>query len=233
MPLSTPQSALPCVVPPEDRDAHMQAVRGRLAEGTGALEARARAFESRSSEQNRMRLTRQALNSETVPKKLLWLRREADLVATAAAGLSPCQAGCSHCCNIGTLVAEPEAIVIGKAIGRPLADVPAQRATRALDAMQGGDAMKQAEAVRNMVHSEFYGVPCTFLVEGRCSIYEHRPMSCRYLVNFDSDALLCRLVPGETIEARYLNMRKQQAAYLAAMGLNARIADIRDWFPKG
>lgn len=144
-----------------------------------------------------MRLTRQALNSETVPKKILWLRREAELVATAAAGLTPCQAGCSHCCNIGTLVAEPEAIAIGKAIGRTPANVPAERVTRALASMQGDDGMKQAEAVRELVNSEFYGVPCTFLVEGRCSIYQHRPMSCRYLVNFDTDALLCRLVPEE------------------------------------
>jgi Fe-S-cluster containining protein len=209
----------------------MQAVRSRLAEGLGALEARAREFESRAPVQHRQRLMRQALGSNTASQRIHWLRRESDLVAAAAAGLSPCRAGCSHCCHMGTFVAEPEAVAISKAIGVSLSDVLAGRVTRASDVLQGGKAMEHAKAVREMVHDEFYGVPCTFLVDGSCSIYKHRPMACRYLVNLDVDALLCRLVPGETIEARYLNMQRQQAGYVAAMGMNARIADIRDWFP--
>lgn len=75
------------------------------------------------------------------------------------------------------------------------------------------------------------GTPCTFLAAGRCSIYEHRPISCRLQINVDVDDLLCRLVPGEAITVPYLDTRTEKVASLLILGANARIADIRDWFP--
>ena len=76
-------------------------------------------------------------------------------------------------------------------------------------------------------------MPCAFLVDDRCSIYEHRPLACRHLFNVDVDNLLCQLVPGVAIEVPYLGMQGEQVAYVSAMGANARLADIRDWFPVG
>lgn len=228
---TTSNPGLPTIVPAEEREGHMKAVSARQAEGHGELEARVEQLRSRVSEEQRLRLMRQALSSKTVSQRILWLRREADHVATAAAGLTPCQAGCSRCCHTAVFVAEPEALAIGKAIGLTPVSVHAGRFTRASDIMAGGPSMEHASKLREQVQTEFYGAPCTFLQAGRCSIYAHRPMACRYLINLDTDDLLCRLVPGETVKARYFNMQKQQAGYIGAMGLNARIADIRDWFP--
>jgi hypothetical protein len=209
----------------------MQAVQDRLAEGEAEVQRRAAALEAQNLNPARRRLLSQAAKSGTAAQRVLWLRREADLVNAAAAGLSPCGSGCTHCCHLGTLVSEPEAMVIGRAIGRAPSAVPEERVMRAADSLEPGDAHEANLAKKARVEEEFLGVPCTFLVGGRCSIYEHRPMACRYLINLDVDDLLCRLVPGETILARYLNMQPQQASYLAIMGFNARIADIREWFP--
>lgn len=231
MPESDASTNAPAIVPEDERAAHLLAVRSRLAEGEEEVRRRAAAFEARNPTEARRRMLIQAAKSKTVAQRIHWLRREADLVVEAIAGLSPCSAGCTHCCHLGTLVTEHEAIVIGKAIGRAPADVPEELVMRASDAIEAGAARDLTMAKKTRVHDGYYGVPCPFLDGGRCSIYEDRPMSCRHLINVDVDDLLCRLVPGETITARYLNMRLQQAACLTVMGMNARIADIREWFP--
>ena len=38
-----------------------------------------------------------------------------------------------------------------------------------------------------------YDTPCPFLVEGECSVYEHRPFACRKHHSLDIGALFCRL----------------------------------------
>jgi len=87
-----------------------------------------------------------------------------------------------------------------------------------------------ATAKRHSMRDMYFGVPCTFLVESKCSIYEHRPLACRQQFNFDDDNLVCQLVPGEGIAVPYLNVQSEQVAYAVAMGMHANMADIRDWF---
>ena len=129
-------------------------------------------------------------------------------------------------------MAEPEAREIGRAIGRKPANVATDRyLTAAQTLSEDLRDNAAAEDMRNAINDGAFGVPCTFLVDNQCSIYANRPMACRYQFSVDDDDLLCRLVPGQPIRVPYLNLQGEQAAYASAMGYNARMADIRDWFP--
>lgn len=218
------------VVPEDARSAHLERVAGRLAEEgrLGRLEERAGLLRARIDGAARTRLLQQAVNARSQAQRVLWLRREADLLGVAAYPLSACSAGCSHCCHIGVLVAEPEAKVIGRAIGRLPAEPPADRTLLAGDVVN-----EQArDAARAQFEMRHFGSPCSFLLDGRCSVYAHRPLACRRLFNVDRDALLCQLVPDETISVPYVDTTGSQVADLLAMGTNSRLADIRDWFPR-
>lgn len=53
-------------------------------------------------------------------------------------------------------------------------------------------------------------VPCVFLEDGRCSIYEYRPLPCRtYFVV--SDPKLCQPPPGKDVQ--YVNVEKMIASW--------------------
>lgn len=127
-----------------------------------------------------------------------------------------CKRGCAHCCHIAVAVTEPEARLIGKRIGRTPREVEHRNSFRDFD----------------------YGYhnPCSFLRNGQCSIYEHRPLTCRVHVSLDVDALLCELTPPDTCEVPYLNPNVFNAllADIVTQSGNVAVtvADIRDWFPK-
>lgn len=223
-------SLVPSVVPEGERQAHMAAVEVRYASHAGGgadhLQARANVMTAIVSGASRQRLLRHAMTAKTVGRRIMWLRREADLMVDAARNVSPCSSGCAHCCHIATLVAEPEANEIGRAIGRKPADPPAGAFAR-LEAGSRPTDLSQALQERH------FGAPCVFLRGAACSIYGDRPLACRLLISVDEDALLCRLVPGETITAPYIDTGMQRMAYLVAMaGHGHRWADIRDWFPR-
>ena len=80
------------------------------------------------------------------------------------------------------------------------------------------------------VGTVFLGTPCTFLVNHRCSIYDHRPMMCRTLVNMDSVDTLCRIVKGVDVPVPYLNTVEMKG-YFAYLTQTEQFADIREWFP--
>lgn len=125
---------------------------------------------------------------------------------------SACKKGCSHCCHIPVAVSDLEASVIGKRIWmRPhtpsYAQAPSERAYG-------------------------YNHPCPFLTAGVCSIYAHRPFACRVHFNMDRDDLLCRLLPDMLVPVPYADMRQLQQAYVM-LEPNARLADVREFFPTG
>src|SRR5713226_7695012 len=47
-------------------------------------------------------------------KKIIWLRKISDTLATAAENLTACKEGCDHCCHIPVLITLTEARVIAK-----------------------------------------------------------------------------------------------------------------------
>lgn len=123
-----------------------------------------------------------------------------------------CRQGCSHCCHINTDVPRAEAQLIAKKTGRKLASPVTHKGETDQDLDQ------------------YFGVPCPFLVQGSCSIYEHRPFVCRTLVNLAADAQLCELRPGESVPVPYANATYLKAAFFAVHS-DDDWADIREWFP--
>ena len=134
------------------------------------------------------RLLTQACNSSSRTKALVWLRKAADVAAQPFMDHSACRTGCSHCCHLSVSVTDAEANQIAKETGRSLAPVAGWR-----HAPDGPDITEHRVAEG----AKWGGVPCTFLKDDRCSIYEIRPLSCRLQINLDDDGFLCILVPGE------------------------------------
>lgn len=155
-------------------------------------------------------LLAQARNAGTRAKRILWLKRAADTFAAAVAPHAACRKGCSHCCHISLKFTEAEAIEIGKAIGVPPASDAPDRPGRAVE-----------------------NEPCPFLRDEACSIYENRPIVCRTHFNMDADDLLCQLVPGAAVPVPYMDNRAVLLGALMVGGAQPRIADVRDWFPRG
>ena len=141
---------------------------------------------------------------------LVRLRNLAHTWSTLVTPYSACRAHCTHCCHIPVALSTVEASIIGEAIGR---------------------SAKKFKNSRSVSDRKFgYGHPCPFLVEGRCSIYAHRPMSCRLQANLDEDELLCELIEDTTVPLPLADNMSFYAVYAQLSG-NHVLADIRDFFP--
>ena len=131
-------------------------------------------------------------------------------VAKEAGKPVSCRAGCGACCRQLVPVSEPEAVHIAELVRA----LPPDRASRvrerfrtALESLDAGlvarlhdpDANRSLDQRREMGLEYFRaGVPCPFLENESCSIYEQRPLSCReYLVS--SPAENCKKPSAETI----------------------------------
>ena len=122
-----------------------------------------------------------------------------------------CGKGCSSCCKMNVKISQIEANIIAERTG-----------------MQS----KQLPSSRSYKSDQFMGVPCVFLKEGSCSIYEIRPFVCRNHVSFDTTSYWCE--PENSLHAEmpmlafsglldaYFNITKKDSG-----GVHA---DIRDFF---
>ena len=148
--------------------------------------------------------------------KLQEILRTADLILSKAGEYAACARGCGHCCHVHVPIADFEAQYIGDHIVvAPIALKHSMRHERA----------------------EFSGAtPCVFLKNGECSIYEHRPLTCRMHLNFDMDEFWCRhenwnkpeaVIPRPNINAL------MDAYHLLGGKAQPLVADIRDYFPHG
>lgn len=167
------------------------------------------------------RLLTQAIRSGTKAKKIMWLRRAADAVASQALPHAACRQGCAHCCHIAVVVTKAEALQI------------AAETACYVNSEAGKPPPLPPEDAKDGNAAHWQGVPCSFLKEGRCSIYRNRPLACRLQLNMDDDDLLCQLVEGEGIRVPYLNLTAHHVAAVVALGMGQPIADIREWFPRG
>lgn len=148
-----------------------------------------------------------------VAPKIMALWALADAMFARTGDDVACKRGCAHCCHIAVGVLSPEAEVIGKLIGR----APALVASRS-----------------DFVGFDYgYHNPCTFLKNGECSIYAHRPLACRVQFSVDVDDLLCRLTPPHSVSVPYLDHTQLQMAMVQVcmQGNMPKLADIREYFP--
>ncbi|WP_291520073.1 YkgJ family cysteine cluster protein [Acidovorax sp.] len=155
---------------------------------------------------------------------MAWLRKAADYVNAGAAHLAACRKGCAACCHIAVIISRGEAQVIARETGAKLN--PNAGVFSMADSEDFGEAFKQAT-------SGAVGKPCSFLTEGSCSIYAHRPLECRLLLNLDDDDLLCQLVEGSATNVPYMDARQHHVASVAILGPHQHYDDIRNWFPQG
>lgn len=170
------------------------------------------------------KLLKAAQGARTVAQRVVWLQKAASAWAKPLEAVAACQKGCNHCCHIPVSITRAEAALIGRAARRTPA-VPAHLVD--LPNPDDADAIERGKAA---LRSVGIGLPCPFLVDGACAIYEDRPLACRTLLNLDDDDLLCRLVPGLEVEVPYANAQQLQGLYLAAQP-GAQLADIREFFP--
>jgi uncharacterized protein len=233
-------TARPSIKAPGELPEHLERVRVRWEhlEGAGhaALLARVEHFNTTVDHEARTRANDAAYRAQSMPAKVAWLRADAAEVLRAAGPVSACKRGCGHCCHIGVTVSKAEAEVIGRSIGRKVAKPPADRVLDVADMMDTDDPRERLAKLKKQqawLRDAYHGQACTFLSPlGACTIYEARPLICRWQVSLDTDALLCELVPQEVEPVRvpYLDMSNMHAVYAANFGASP-MADIRDWFP--
>src|SRR5262249_26844399 len=96
-----------------------------------------------------------------------------------------CKKGCSHCCHVWVSASAPEILYVAKQIRRR---VGAADRVRAAHAVTGGFTYSIRALHPN---------PCPMLNDDACSIYEHRPMACRFAASPDDFA--CRRVMIELV----------------------------------
>lgn len=155
--------------------------------------------------------------------KLRKLYTLADEAHQNRANVVACKAGCSACCHMQVEINEAEARLIGDATGRKPRQLPPGRHTTPVNQLGNQNT------------------PCTFLAQGTCSIYEHRPFVCRELAVLDVDALACsfenmyleRMGDPRAVRVPEVNMPPLRQAMLTILqGSSSRAwADIRQFFP--
>lgn len=131
---------------------------------------------------------------------------------------TPCKDGCSHCCYMAVAVSDSEARMIGNYLGRQPA---VERQSH------------EAYVARNGGQEEYCGVPCTLLVDGKCSVYPVRPVACRTHHNLAKDNSNCVLTVENPATTPSFDLSYVAIAYaITTVQSNEGFADIREYFPK-
>lgn len=169
-------------------------------------------------------LMRAAQKAKRKDQRIVWLHRWASAVVEPLARVSPCKAGCSHCCHIPVGITSSEAERIASATGRSITTPSVATEIAQLD-----DPAKLSAALAES--RKFIGQPCTFLgADKLCTIYEARPFACRTHMTLDNDDLLCRLIPGVAVPVPYVDTRHAWSIFLMGQPQD-QLADIRSFFP--
>lgn len=119
-----------------------------------------------------------------------------------------CKSGCSACCYIGVRATRQEAQVLAKRINDGLSvDVARLRAQDA-----AGEFAEDYAALPREVRK------CVFLADGKCRVYDVRPMACRkYMVR--SDPALCDTEKSPGGRVAIVVAWEAEVFYNAALGV--------------
>ena len=129
---------------------------------------------------------------------------------------TPCEQQCSHCCHMAVTILDEEARRIAQFLGR-----------RYVKQAQCKDLLSVAKKGDDMVQ-KYLRVPCPFLKDGKCSVYEVRPFACRlhHTVSLTNDC--CDLKVLQVTPVVNLGFLEKTHAFIL---FNKAFGDIRDYFP--
>src|SRR5258708_9327703 len=149
------------------------------------IHARAAAIEARFGTINWHRSAVKATvrSPNTKQWKITRLVEIADEAMKVVAPSTACKRGCSACCHIALPIALSKAKELSALTGRHL-----RYHIGKIASVKGIDK----DVAR------FKGVPCPFLVNDECSVYEARPIQCRVHHVIEADAVRCE--PHQTEE---------------------------------
>lgn len=143
---------------------------------------------------------------------------ERDKVVDIVKKYSCCKEGCSWCCNMAVGVTSVDADIIYRATG-----IEPKKVVIDLERL-----MEEGESrVR-----KYMNVPCPFLKDSKCSVYEHRPSACRTHFNMSDYPQVCDL--GGFVERDVPNVDLRDlwvAEARICFGLGVCMGDIREYFP--
>lgn len=139
-----------------------------------------------------------------------------DDLAGEVAKVASCRKGCSHCCYQAVMISDWEAKRIAKFTGKRLADY-------------SGYDPRHDSAVE--MRERYSGKPCSFLIDGACSIYPVRPVACRTHFNMSDDHALCDIQNSPNAEVPYFDFENMKiAATVLFFRKTAKFGDIREFF---
>lgn len=89
-----------------------------------------------------------------------------------------CERGCSHCCNLRVEALAPEIFFIAKKLKQERKKDELDELKKVLNSFS-----EKASGLTAIEHL----LPCPMLSDGKCSIYNYRPMMCRKYNSLDAD----------------------------------------------
>lgn len=124
-----------------------------------------------------------------------------------------CSSGCSHCCYQAVAVNTREARIIADYIGRAPKKI---------------DDSYETYLLNNAFQEKYKRTACTFLVDGRCSIYAVRPVVCRIHHSIEDSPENC-----DTIKTAPVGVMNAHGIIHAFYNIPFDgVSDIREYFPK-
>jgi Fe-S-cluster containining protein len=149
------------------------------------------------------------------------------LLSRASQGSVACKAGCDHCCHQSVGATAPEVFAIAAHLRSALT-------TEQLEAFKT-QLTARAKLTRGLSADERFSpeLPCLFLSQGSCSIYEVRPLVCRGMNSLDAVECERRLRDPEA-RAEFLALGAAGHCYLepiraaqsVSAGLQLGIAEL-------
>lgn len=156
------------------------------------------------------RLASENASSRSKLRKIYNLLKELGEVAKPYVA---CSKGCSSCCKMNVMVSEVEAHYIE---------------------METGIKPVRVVETRTYPLNKFVGIPCPFLNNDSCSIYDARPFVCRKHISFDTSPYWCDPTKLLDVEFPMIGFSGAEGALMDVAGLTSGgiFADIRDFFPQ-
>lgn len=148
-----------------------------------------------------------ARESGSAIRKLRRLYRAMEEISAVIAPYVACRAGCTSCCHYAVHLYPLEAELIEKRTAHKRLAFPAP----------AGD---------------FHGLPCPFLAQGRCGIYEDRPMSCRQHFALTNSAYWCEPTRSDQIQLPMVRLSAAAESFEKIVQKDGRMEalDIRQVF---